>query len=174
MNTKTTFFATTIAAVLVLSMALTPAFAAGIKDYKITDAGIDEGTLFVQVQGTAGGHVPDNGEDVYAYLFILDNGDIFAFTSHLPEDSDDVPIDLEWHAHLVTSAVSDNRGNPCITGELDMGVPTLDGDTMSIDDVDTPYDFTGRSVDTVLAVVADADEFGICVNKVWSSFSPEA
>jgi len=55
----------------------------------ITDFGIDgDGNPFLTVKGTAGGTVPDEKGDIYAYVFFTDDG-IYAVTSHPGiEDSD--------------------------------------------------------------------------------------
>jgi hypothetical protein len=122
-----TILAIPLAAVLAVSMIVTPAaYAEQWKDFDITDFGINgDGDLFITVAGTAGGTTPNDLEDVYAYLWVTNVG-IVAVTSHIAEDSGDVGDDLEWHAHILS--VSDG----CVTGETDAGVPVMDGDTITL------------------------------------------
>jgi hypothetical protein len=89
--------------VTTLMMITSPTVHAASPDLTITDFGIDgDGNPFLTVKGTAGGTVPDEKGDIYAYVFFTDDG-IYAVTSHPGiEDSDEVGDDAEWHAHKVT------------------------------------------------------------------------
>jgi len=43
-------------------------------DFVIKDFGIKDGTPWLTVEGTAGGSRPDNASQIYAYVFVTDNG----------------------------------------------------------------------------------------------------
>jgi hypothetical protein len=110
------------------------------------------------VRGTAGGTVPDDATDVYAYVWVTDAGAI-GVTSHAAEDSDDVGTDLEWHAHYLTLDGS------CVIGEEDAGVPVMSGNTITLSGT------TATSTSGALAAVASFDEeLDLCVKKVFDSF----
>ena len=128
----------------------------------ITDFGIDgDGNPFLTVKGTAGGTVPDEKGDIYAYVFFTDDG-IYAVTSHPGiEDSDEVGDDAEWHAHKVTL-----DGDNCVTSLDEDGKAFLDGKTVTVEDTDAD------SVDNVLSAVLSAEKKGgVCVAKVFSQDS---
>jgi hypothetical protein len=89
--------------VTTLMLITVPSVSAASPDFTIETFGIDDdGNPFITVKGTAGGTVPDETGDIYAYVFFTDDG-IYAVTSHPGiEDSDEVGDDAEWHAHKVT------------------------------------------------------------------------
>jgi hypothetical protein len=155
---------TLTAAVLVITLMMltAPSVYAASPDLTITDFGIDDdGNPFLTVKGTAGGTIPDETGDIYAYVFFIGD-DTFAVTSHPGiEDSDEVGDDSEWHAHKVTL---DNKN--CVTDINDDGKAVLDGNTVTVED-------TGAStLDKVLTAVLSTDKKGgICVAKVFSQDS---
>jgi hypothetical protein len=151
-------------AMLLTTLMLTaPSSYAASPDLTITDFGINEdGNPFLTVKGTAGGTVPDETGDIYAYVFVTTNDGAYAVTSHPGiEDSSEVEDDEEWHAHKVTL----NEDN-CVTDIEEDGNAALDGSTVTVEDTDAD------SVDSVLTAVLSAEKKGgICVVKVFSQDS---
>jgi len=155
---------TLTAAVLVITLMMltAPSVYAASPDLTITDFGIDDdGNPFLTVEKTAGGTVPDETGDIYAYVFFTDDG-IYAVTSHPGiEDSDEVGDDEEWHAHKVTL-----DGDNCVTTLDEDGNASLDGNIVTVEDTDAD------SVDKVLTAVLSAEKKGgVCVAKVFSQDS---
>lgn len=149
-------------ALLTTLMLTAPSVYAASPDLTITDFGVDDdGNPFITVKGTAGGTVPDETGDIYAYVFFTDDG-IYAVTSHPGiEDSSEVEDDEEWHAHKVTL-----NGDNCVTSLNEDGNASLDGNTVTVEDTDAD------SVDKVLTAVLSAEKKGgICVAKVFSQDS---
>lgn len=149
-------------ALLTTLMLTAPSVYAASPDLTITDFGIDDGgNPFITVKGTAGGTVPDEKGDIYAYVFFTDDG-IYAVTSHPGiEDSSEVEDDEEWHAHKVTL-----NGNNCVASLDEDGKASLDGNTVTVEDTDAD------SVDKVLTAVLSAEKKGgVCVAKVFSQDS---
>lgn len=159
--------------VLLTALMLTaPSIYAASPDLTIDDDnfGIDgDGNPFLTVKGTAGGTVPDETGDIYAYVFITDDG-VYAVTSHTGiEDSDEVEDDADWHAHKVQ--LNDEN---CVTDLQEEGNAALDGKTVTVEDTDA------TEVDDVLIAVLSAekkaggdddtgeDETAVCVVKVFS------
>jgi hypothetical protein len=129
-------------------------------DFRIKNFGIDnDGNPFLTVQGTAGGTIPDQKGDIYAYVFFTDDG-IYAVTSHPGiEDSSEVQDDADWHAHKVKL---DDKN--CVTSLKEDGEAALDGDTVSVKGTDA------TSVDKVLTAVLSAEKKGgVCVAHVFDS-----
>jgi len=155
-----------VSTVLLTTLMLTaPSAYAASPDLTITDFGIDgDGNPFLTVKGTAGGTVPDETGDIYAYVFVTDDG-AYAVTSHPGiEDSTEVEDDEEWHAHKVT--LNDDN---CVTDIEEDGNAALDGNTVTVEDTDA------GSVDSVLTAVLSAEKKGgICVVKVFSQDSEES
>ena len=158
LNKRMTILVST--ALLTTLMLTAPSAYAASPDLTITDFGIDEdGNPFLTVKGTAGGTVPDETGDIYAYVFVTDAG-AYAVTSHPGiEDSSEVEDDEEWHAHKVTL-----NDDSCITGDIEEdGNAALDGSTVTVEDTDAD------SVASVLTAVLSAEKKGgICVVKVFS------
>ena len=149
-------------ALLTTLMLTAPSAYAASPHLTITDFGIDEdGNPFLTVKGTAGGTVPDETGDIYAYVFLTDAG-AYAVTSHPGiEDSTEVEDDEEWHAHKVT--LDEDK---CVTDIEEDGNAALDGSTVTVEDTDAD------SVDSVLTAVLSAEKKGgICVVKVFSQDS---
>ena len=175
MNRQVSSRGTTIlaSAVLVTTLMLltSPTVYAASPDLTITDFGIDgDDNPFLTVEGTAGGTVPDETGDIYAYVFFTDDG-VYAVTSHPGiEDSDEVGDDEEWHAHKVTL-----DGDSCVTSLEEDGNASLDGNTVTVEDTDA------EEVSEVLTAVLSAEKKGegdndtgeddtaICVAKVFDS-----
>lgn len=158
---RTTILASTVL-VTTLMMLTSPTVYAASPDLTITDFGIDgDGNPFITVKGTAGGTVPDETGDIYAYVFFTDDG-IYAVTSHPGiEDSDEVGDDEEWHAHKVE--LNDKN---CVTDLEEDGNAALDDDTVTVEDTDA------TSIDNVLTAVLSAEKKGgVCVAKVFSQDS---
>lgn len=154
-----------VSTVLVTTLMLTaPSVYAASPDLTITDFGIDDdGNPFLTVKGTAGGTIPDETGDIYAYVFFTDDG-IYAVTSHPGiEDSSEVGDDAEWHAHKVQL----NDNNCIVPNSIEEdGKASLDGNTVTVEDTDAD------SVDNVLTAVLSAEKKGgICVAKVFSQDS---
>ena len=129
-------------------------------DFKIKDFGIDsDGNPFLTVQGKAGGTIPDQKGDIYAYVFFTDDG-IYAVTSHPGiEDSSEVQDDADWHAHKVKL---DDKN--CVTSLKEDGEAALDGNTVSVKGTDA------TNVDKVLTAVLSAEKKGgVCVAHVFDS-----
>lgn len=146
--------------VTTLMMMTAPSVSAASPDFTIETFGIDEDkNPFLTVKGTAGGTIPDETGDIYAYVFFTNKG-IFAVTSHPGiEDSDEVGDDAEWHAHKVTL---DEKN--CITSINDKGNAALDGNTVTVED-------TGASkLSKVLTAALSAEkQGGVCVANVFDS-----
>lgn len=157
--------------VATLMMITAPTVYAASPDFTIEEFGIDEdGNPFLTVKGTAGGTIPDEEGDIYAYVFFTDDG-IYAVTSHPGiEDSDEVGDDEEWHAHKVTL-----DGDNCVTSLDEDGDASLDGNTVTVEDTDA------EEVNKVLTAVLSTEKKGegdndtgeddtaICVAKVFDS-----
>ena len=151
-GTNAIVIATALAAVLAISMIVTPAaFAAsGIHDKKgdtsnpnfdIRRAGFDHnGNPFLTVQGTAGGTTSGEGcSPAYAYVFAYDNGDHFAVASHdCFSDSNEGNGGSDWHAHGIT--VTTNVGNTghfaCLTGANEDGDASVSGKRVTLNNVE--------------------------------------
>lgn len=172
MNTKTTFFATAVAAVLVLSMALTPAFAAvakdpsgdatnGNPDFDIKKFGFSNNP-YIDVYGTAAGTTVNDGDTILAYVFVTDAG-VFAVTSHGGiEDSTEVVDDTEFHGHLVTlGSVGDSL---CVVGIDETGDASFHNKRVSITGTGAT-EITGALTASLSASTVD----GICVTAVFDS-----
>lgn len=120
MNARATILAASMAAVLVVSMTMNPAYATWVTanapeddftglepdtnaDFDIETVGItNDGNLRMTVYGTIGGTIPEHDSRlVNAYVFFTDVG-IVVLTSHIAEDSAQVEDDLEWHSHRVS------------------------------------------------------------------------
>lgn len=174
MNSKVLYGQTTIlaSAVLVTTLMLltAPTVYAASPDLTIDEFGIEGGNPILTVKGTAGGTVPDEEGDIYAYVFFTDDG-VYAVTSHPGiEDSDEVGDDEEWHAHKVTL-----DGDSCVTSLEEDGNALLDGNTVTVEDTDA------EEVSEVLTAVLSAEKKGegdndigeddtaICVAKVFDS-----
>ena len=84
-------------------------------DFIIKDFGITDVSPWLTVEGTAGGSKPDNASQIYAYVFVTDNG-IFTVTSGGTNDSAGVTNDTQWHTHGV---ILDNKS--CVTNLTDYG-----------------------------------------------------
>jgi hypothetical protein len=166
-----------LAAVLAVSMVVTPAFAARsiITDETrdATDANFDitqvtvngQGSIMMTVAGTAGGTTPSDESQsllVYAYVFVTDKG-IYAVTSHQAEDSNQVENDLEWHTHLVTL-----DGSNCVTSIQDAANAVVVGHNIILTQ-------TGAS-EVAAALTAELtitpEPFSVCVTDVFDSASP--
>jgi hypothetical protein len=146
--------------VTTLMLITVPSVSAASPDFTIETFGIDDdGNPFITVKGTAGGTVPDETGDIYAYVFFTDDG-IYAVTSHPGiEDSDEVGDDEEWHAHKIK--LNDKN---CITDLKEDGNAALDGNTVTVEDTDA------SSVDKVLTAVLSAEKKGgVCVAHVFDS-----
>ncbi len=175
MNTKT-ILGISFAAIFVVSMIfagnLGSAEAKGkhSPDLRIEAVDLTDGTITITSAGTAGGTIPDNGSDVYAYIVIGNDGDVaYALASHDVEDSGDVGSDLEWHGHLITGLGADHKGVPgnCITSLEDAGIVGLSGSDYTLDGTSL------ITVDAVLSVVANVDRFeteGVCIKHVFDSW----
>jgi hypothetical protein len=162
-NTRTTYAGAAATALAIISvmglLTAAPVFAAS-PDFRITDFA-ETGTPSLTVEGTAGGTVPTETGDIYAYVFVTDAG-IFAVTSHPGiEDSTEVGDDVNWHAHQVTL-----DSNNCVTSINDNGIAVLSGDTVSVTGT------SATSTSQVLTVVLSVnDEGDICVKHVFDSLS---
>jgi hypothetical protein len=172
LNRGITILASTILVTIVMMMTA-PSIYAASPDFTIDDDnfGIDEdGNPFLTVTGTAGGTIPDEEGDIYAYVFFTDDG-IYAVTSHPGiEDSDEVGDDEEWHAHKVTL-----DGDNCVTSLDEDGNASLDGNTVTVEDTNA------EEVSQVLTAVLSAEKKGegdndtgeddtaICVANVFDS-----
>lgn len=171
MNKGITILATAVL-VTTLMMLTAPSIYAASPDLTIDDDnfGIDnDGNPFLTVKGTAGGTVPDETGDIYAYVFDTDDG-IYAVTSHTGiEDSDEVEDDADWHAHKVQL-----NDDSCVTDLQEDGNAVLDGKTVTVEDTDA------TEVNGVLIAVLSAEKKGagdddtgeddtaVCVVKVFS------
>lgn len=173
MNSKTTFFVTAIAATLVLSMAITPAFGAvakdpsgdvtnGNPDFDIKKYGMTGNGPYIDVYGTGAGTTVNDGDTILAYVFVTDAG-AFAVTSHGGiEDSTEVDDDTEFHGHLVTlGQVSDDT---CVVGIAETGDAAFHNKRVAI---------TGTGATTITgaltASLSASTENGICVTTVFDS-----
>jgi len=149
--------ASTLAAILALSMILTPAaFAASERihdkkgdtsnpDFDIRQAGDDRNdNPFIRVQGTAGGtQSGENCSPAYAYVFAFANGDHFAVASHdCFSDSNEGNGGSDWHAHGITVStnVGDSGHFACITGANENGDAQVDGRTVTLLNVEEESD----------------------------------
>ena len=169
-NKGITILATAVL-VTTLMMLTAPSIYAASPDLTIEEFGIDDdGNPFLTVKGTAGGTIPDEEGDIYAYVFFTDDG-IYAVTSHPGiEDSDEVGDDEEWHAHKVTL-----DEDSCVTSLEEDGNASLDGNTVTVEDTDA------EEVSEVLTAVLSAEKKGegdndtgeddtaICVANVFDS-----
>ncbi len=169
---KTVVVASSLAAILAVSMVVTPSAYAltnlitdpegdvtnGNPDFDIKRAGItDTGKLRVVVFGEAGGtkpSAPSLDDKVYAYVFVTDVG-IVAVTSHRAEDSGQVVNDLAWHSHRVTL-----DGSGCVSSIEDFGKARL------IDDHIHVRDTGATSIDAVLTAELTING-GVCVTDVF-------
>lgn len=147
MNARLTV-ATSLAAVMAVSMIMTPAVYAvsHITDPKgdttnpnfdIQQAGFDDnGVPYIKVIGTAGGTPSGtNCSPAYAYVFAFANGNHYAVASHdCFSDSNEGNGGSDWHAHGIT--VSRNTGGTghfaCITGADESGTASLKGHRVSL------------------------------------------
>lgn len=170
MNTKTTLFTTALAATLVLSLALTPAFAAvtkdpsgdatnGNPDFDIKKFGFSN-SPYIDVYGTGAGTTVNDGDTILAYVFVTDAG-AFAVTSHGGiEDSTEVGDDTEFHGHLVT--LGDVNGSTCVVGIAETGDAAFHNKRVSI---------TGTGATTIAgaltASLSASTPNGICVTAVF-------
>ena len=140
-------------------MVTAPSVYAASPDFRIETFGIVDGNPSLTVKGTAGGTIPDQKGDIYAYVFFTNDG-IYAVTSHPGiEDSSEVGDDADWHAHKVE--LNDKN---CVTSLKEDGKAALDGNTVSVEDTDA------TSVDKVLTAVLSAEKKGVvCVAHVFDS-----
>lgn len=139
-------------------------------DLRIASAGVSGGTITITVDGTAGATIPEESNDVYAFIVIGTEG-AYALASHDAEDSGDVGSDLEWHGHLITGLGADHKGvaDNCITSLVDAGVVGLSGSDYTLDGTSL------TTVDTVLSVVANVDRIateGVCIKHVFDVWTP--
>jgi hypothetical protein len=171
LNRGITIIASTVL-VTTLMMMTAPSIYAASPDLTIDDDnfGIDgDGNPFLTVKGTAGGTIPEETGDIYAYVFDTNDG-MYAVTSHTGiEDSDEVEDDADWHAHKVQ--LNDEN---CVTGLEEDGNAELDGKTVTVEDTDA------TELNGVLIAVLSAEKKGagdddtgeddtsICVVKVFS------
>lgn len=177
---KTAVVSGPLAAILAVSMVLTPAFAswasitdgndAANDDFDINQVGItDGGNLRMTVFGTAGGTTPSSASQaylVYAYVF-NSNAGLIAVTSHQAEDSAQVGNDLEWHTHRVTLDT-----NNCVSTIEDFGQAKLSGSR--IDVLGTGATSVAGALTAQLTITPDkphtsANEFSVCVTGVFDS-----
>lgn len=173
---KTAITSSVVVAVLItslLSMQVAPAFAGGkhSPDFRITAASVSGGVLTMTVEGTAGGTTPTEASDVYAYVWILTDGEVYAVTSHEAEDfgdPDDNSDDIAWHGHEDVGV--DENG--CLTGEEDSAADAV---TLNDNTVTLTSTTVAPEVDTALtAVLSINDEGSICIKHVFSAFNPQA
>lgn len=174
MNTKTSFFVAALAAVLVLSITMTPALAAVAKDpfgdatnenpdFDIKKFGLnDDGDPYIDVYGTGAGTTVNNGDTIYAYVFVTDAG-AFAVTSHGGiEDSTEVGDDTEFHGHLVT--LGNVNDDTCVVGISETGDAAFHNARVSI---------TGTGATSIAgaltASLSASTPNGICVTAVFDS-----
>lgn len=174
MKTKTTFFATTLAAALVMSIVLTPAFAAIAKDsrgdvtngnpnFDIKMIGVnDDGDPYVDVWGKGGATTVNDGDTILAYVLFTDAG-VFAVTSHGGiEDSTEVGDDEEFHGHLVTlGAVNEST---CVVGITDEGEASIQNKRVAISGTSATT-ITGALTVSISATTTD----GICVTDIFDA-----
>jgi len=135
---KTLIAASTLAAILAVSMVVTPsAFAVTFltdaegdtadPNFDITKAGFNEfGNPYIKVAGEAGGTESTESSPAFAYVFAFTNGHHFAVASHLGfSDSKEGNGADDWHAHRITT--SDDAGGhfACLTGADDRGKANL-------------------------------------------------
>ncbi len=127
-------------------------------DFKIKDFGIKDGTPWLTVEGKAGGSTPQNASQIYAYVFVTDNG-TYGVTSHGVEDSAEVENDTEWHAH---GGTLDDKN--CVSEIND------DGDAEINDEVKVT-NITATKVDKVMTALLGINnaDASICVEKVFDS-----
>lgn len=133
---KTALLAGPLAAVLAVSMIVTPAWASQINDprdatnanFDIKGAGIDDnGNPYIKVFGNAGGTISTTTGTIYAYVLVTDDG-IYAVTSHGGvEDSTEVGDDRQYHAHKVTL-----DENNCVTSLVEDGVALLNNNKVTV------------------------------------------
>ena len=166
MNSKT-ILGIAIGAIFVFAMMSNPVFAAIGKDsqgdvtngdpnFDIKKFGMSN-VPYVDVYGKAGGTTVNDGDTIYAYVFVTDAG-IFAVTSHGGiEDSTEVGDDEQFHGHLVTL-----DANNCLTGVFENGVAALQNKRVSI---------LGTGATTVLAILTAQLNLSAsgCVTAVFDS-----
>ena len=142
-------------------------------DFNIEKFGIKDGDPWLSVEGKAGGSTPHNASQIYAYVFVTDNG-TYAVTSHGGEDSAEVKNDTAWHTHGVTldekKCLSDINDN----GDAEVGdkVKDDDGDAEENDEVKV-INISAKKVDKVMTAVLGIDNVNasICVEAVLDSAS---
>jgi hypothetical protein len=135
-------------------------------DFDIQKFGVktDKGEIvpYLKVAGRAGNTIPDEPNEIFAYVFVTDAG-IFAVASHEFIDDDEQtppPPAPEWHGHKVTL-----DANNCITSITEQGSASLDNKHVSVTG-------TGAtSVSTVLTARLVAANGQVCVTDVFDSQS---
>jgi hypothetical protein len=88
------------------------------QDFIITNFGIKNGTPFIQVKGEAGRSLPNNTEEVYAYIFNTDKG-IFAVRTGEGSFHD--------ASHITLDAI---KVKQCIKSDSSEGQPKFSGNTV--------------------------------------------
>ena len=136
-------------------------------DFRITGAWYETdvvSTLSMTVQGTAGGTVPDEDGDIYAYVWFFD-GHAVAATSHDFDDTDPVVEQLEYHFHDVTL---DDAG--CVTSITEKVKPpnvTLSGDKITIEGIPGIGEEPSAAATAVLNVDSDRPKGAVCIVHVF-------
>jgi len=136
-------------------------------DFRITGAWDNtdlESTLSMTVQGTAGGTVPDEAGDIYAYVWFFDEHAVAA-TSHDFDDTDPVVEPFEYHFHDVTL-----DGAGCVTEITELVNPpfvTLSGDKITIEGIPGLDEAPSAAATAVLNVDLDRPKGAVCIVHVF-------
>jgi hypothetical protein len=136
-------------------------------DYVIKDFGVKNGSLFITVEGTAGGsYDPSMGDAGYsAYVFDTDKG-IFQVTVGEGIHNNGTPYYLTDEV-----VVNEIKLNECLSTKEAAGTPHLNDNTVEYVDKSTNF----NSVDKVFAIQVRIDdpeencETGEHVDKIYSS-----
>lgn len=137
-------------------------------DFRITDVGyvtFATETLWMSVQGTAGGTVPDEAGDIYAYVWFFAEHAIVATGHDFDDTTPDVGAPFEYHFHDVT--LNDAGCVTSITDVINEPTVTLDGDTITITGIPTLGEEPSAGATAVLNVDLDRPKGAVCIVHVF-------
>ena len=137
-------------------------------DFRITNVGYvtaeENNTLWMTVQGTAGGTVPDEAGDIHAYVWFFENHAVAA-TSHDFDDTNPLVEPFEYHFHDVT--LNDAGCVTSITQEINDPTVTLDGDKITITGISGLGEAPSAAATAVLNVDSDRPKGTVCIVHVF-------
>jgi len=136
-------------------------------DFRITEVGYETlatSTLWMTVQGTAGGTVPDEAGDIHAYVWFFDEHAVAA-TSHDFDDTNPMVEPFEYHFHDVIL-----NGAGCVTSITDAindPTVTLDGDKITITGIPELGEEPSAGATAVLNVDLGRPKGDVCIVHVF-------